>query len=221
MNIKKSGKIITDDPRVAFFNRHAGSWDDDVSAIDANLIRLEELREMMGLSAGQDLLEVGCGTGQITGWLCEAVAPGRVLGVDFSEVMLAATRTKGIDAEFRLLDICNDRPEGEFDLALCFHSFPHFRDQAGALANISAALKPGGSLVVMHLAGSGAINAFHSGVGGAVGSDILPAGGEWDDLLTHAGLKLAELIDRDDLFFLRAVERALPLRQGCAAQARP
>ena len=206
LNIKKSKKIITADLRVAFFNHHAGSWDDDVSAIGSNIRRLEELRGMIGLSAGQDLLEVGCGTGQITGWLCSAVAPGRVVAVDFSDAMLAQARAKGIDADFRLLDICAERPTGKFSVALCFHSFPHFRDQAGALANISVALKPGGALIVIHLAGSGAINAFHSGVGGAVGNDILPTGEAWGELLTHAGLKLTELIDRDDLFCLRAVK---------------
>ncbi len=204
LNIKKSEKIITDDPRVAFFNRHAGSWDDDGPAIDSNLRRLEELRGMMGLRSGMDLLEVGCGTGQITPWLCSTVAPGRVAAVDFSEVMLAAARPKGIDADFRLLDICDERPIGEFDVALCFHSFPHFRDQAGALTNIVAALKPGGMLIVMHLAGSKAINAFHSGVGGAVGGDLLPEKHHWPDLLAGAGLKLDKLIDRDDLFVLRA-----------------
>ncbi len=203
---EKISESTSADPRVAFFNRHAGSWDDDVSTIDSNIRRLGELRDVMGLHAGMDLLEVGCGTGQITGWLCEAVAMGRVVAVDFSEVMLAAARAKEIDADFHLLDICADRPVGEFDVVLCFHCFPHFRDQATALANISATLKPGGSLVVMHLAGSGAINAFHSNVGGAVGSDILPAGGEWDDLLTQADLKLTELIDRDDLFILRAAK---------------
>ncbi len=202
---KKIFESVSVDPRIAFFDHHAEMWDEDVSAIESNIRRLEELRGMMGLSAGVDLLEIGCGTGQITPWLCSAVAPGRVVAVDFSQAMLARARAKDIPAEFRLLDICSDRPEGEFDLALCFHSFPHFRDQAGALANISAALKPGGSLIVMHLAGSGAINAFHSGVGGAVGGDHLPEKHLWLELLSDAGLKLTQLIDRDDLFFLRAV----------------
>ncbi|MDY7011187.1 MAG: class I SAM-dependent methyltransferase, partial [Planctomycetota bacterium] len=187
------------DPRIAFFDHHAGNWDADDSAIDANIRRLEELRGMMGLQSGQYLLEIGCGTGQITPWFCSAVAPGRVVAVDFSQAMLAKAQSKGIDADFRLLDICSERPEGRFDLALCFHSFPHFRDQKGALANISAVLKPGGELIVMHLAGSGAINAFHSGVGGAVESDLLPSEQIWPDLLDDAGLKLAELIDHDDL----------------------
>ncbi len=204
MNEKISESTFTD-PRVAFFNRHADSWDEDVSAIDSNIRRLGELRDAMGLHAGMDLLEVGCGTGQITGWLCEAVAPGKVTAVDFSEVMLATARAKDIDADFCLMDICADRPVGEFDVVLCFHCFPHFRDQPAALRNLSSALKPGGSLVVMHLVGSKAINAFHNGVGGAVADDILPTGGEWDDLLSHANLKFTELTDRDDLFILRAV----------------
>lgn len=203
---EKISESASADPRIVFFDHHAGSWDDDKSVIDSNIRRLGELRSLMGLHSGMDLLEVGCGTGQITPWLCSAVAPGKVTAVDFSQAMLARARDKDIDADFRLLDICNDRPVGEFDVALCFHSFPHFRDQAGALANISAALKPGGSLVVMHLAGSGAINAFHNGVGGAVAGDLLPSGNHWPALLSEARLKFDELIDRDDLFCLRAVK---------------
>lgn len=223
MNEKISESAFTD-PRISFFDHHAGSWDDDKSVIDSNIRRLGELRDVMGLHAGMDLLEVGCGTGQITSWLCSAVAPGKVTAVDFSQAMLDKAMDKDIDADFHLLDICDesakvglrfaasqptecaDRPVGEFDVALCFHCFPHFRDQAVALRNLSSAMNPGGALVVMHLAGSGAINAFHSDVGGAVAGDILPAGGKWDDLLTQAGLKLTELTDRDDLFFLRAVK---------------
>ena len=204
MNEKISESAFTD-PRIAFFDHHAGSWDDDKSVIDSNIRRLGELRDVMGLHAGMDLLEVGCGTGQITPWLCSTVAPGKVTAVDFSREMLAKAQAKEIDADFRLLDICDDGPMGEFDVALCFHCFPHFRDQAVALRNLSSALKPDGSLVVMHLVGSEAINAFHNGVGGAVRGDYLPSGGEWDDLLTRSGLKLTELIDRDDLFILRAV----------------
>jgi len=160
---------------------------------------------LLGFRGGQDVLEVGCGTGQITGWLAGQVAPGRVVGIDFSAQMLARAQAKSLPAEFRLLDICS-APAGEaaFDVAFCFHCFPHFRDQPAALANLAASLRPGGRLIVMHLAGSQQVNAMHSGFGGAVGQDHLPATERWPSLLGGAGFELIGLIDREDLFLLRA-----------------
>ena len=57
----------------------------------------------------------------------------------------------------------------------------------------------------MHLAGSAQLNAFHEQVGGAVGHDRLPSRSEWQQMLADAGLRICELIDREDLFFLAAV----------------
>jgi ubiquinone/menaquinone biosynthesis C-methylase UbiE len=152
-----------------------------------------------------DVLEVGCGTGQITGWLVDQVRPGRVVGIDFSPAMLARARGRGVDAEFRPMDICGDESVAErFDVVLCFHSFPHFRDPAAALRQITGRLKPGGQLLVMHLTGSTKLNAFHHRVGGPVGHDRLPPALEWPQLLRPAGLQLVEAVDHDDLFLVVA-----------------
>jgi len=197
------------DPRVAYFDDQAVSWDDDADKVARTLARLSEMKEPLALRAGEDLLEVGCGTGQITPWLCSAVSPGRVVAVDFAPSMLAKARAKDIPAEFRLLDVCSEiLPARSFDVVLCFHSFPHFRDQRSALRNLAAALKPAGRLLVVHLAGSEQINAMHTGFGGAVGGDHLPARDVWPELLASAGLSLEEIVDRPDLFFLRAVGQA-------------
>ncbi|MCD6377325.1 MAG: methyltransferase domain-containing protein [Planctomycetes bacterium] len=198
--------INSTDPRIEFFDSQASHWDDDIAEIERTLRRVDELLDLLRLHKGQDVLEVGCGTGQITGWLSSVVAPGEVVAIDFSQKMLSRAREKGIKAKFVHLDICCDKPEGVFDVALCFHSFPHFRDKESALKNISASLKPAGSLIVLHLASSEQINSFHKGVGDAVGEDFLPQQDDWDRLLSVAGLELDTYIDKDDLFFLRAVK---------------
>jgi demethylmenaquinone methyltransferase/2-methoxy-6-polyprenyl-1,4-benzoquinol methylase len=194
------------DPRVAFFDHHAHRWDRNQDSHARTLHRLAHLRERLGLWPDRRVLEVGCGTGLITGWLTSCVGPRQVMAVDFSSEMLAQARAKGIAAEFRQLDICHQTPpEGAFDLALCFQSFPHFRDPAAALKHIAKSLKAQGRLVVLHLVGSEQINAFHQRVGGAVASDLLPLPHEWPLLLSGAGLWLQSLDDRPDLFLLEAV----------------
>jgi ubiquinone/menaquinone biosynthesis C-methylase UbiE len=142
----------------------------------------------------------------MTGWLADRVRPGRVVAIDFSKAMIQKAATKG-GGEFRVADVCHDDlGQAEFDIALCFHSFPHFRDQAAALINLARCLKPGGRLIVMHLRGRDAINAFHTSVGGAVGTDLLPDDGTFDTIIADAGMTIVNRIDQRDLFYLKAVK---------------
>ena len=193
------------DPRVAFFDQLAPRWDLECSHPDQTLCRLAELNGQLGLAPGQDLLEVGCGTGQITAWLAQAVAPGRILGVDFSAGMLTEARRKNPSADFDLLDICvEEPPRGAFDVALCFNAFPHFRDPSAALRHIAISLRPGGSMLILHLLGSAELNAFHGKLDGPVHHDLLPPANRWPALLQASRLCLVSVVDRPDLFLLKA-----------------
>ncbi len=193
------------DPRIAFFDELASHWDRDGQSPSETVQRVSALAHNLAIESGHDVLEVGCGTGQLTGWLAEQAGADKVVAVDFSPTMVTQARAKGIPAEFRVADACRDDLGADrFDLVLCFHSFPHFRDQKAALQNLARAMKPGGRLIVMHLTGSAAINAFHAGVDGVVSVDHLPVGDEWLPLLAAASLRLVSLVDRDNLFLLVA-----------------
>lgn len=194
-----------DDPRVKFFDHIAAGWDEKEQSPGETIRRVEEHLDLLGLCEGMDVLEVGCGTGQLTAWLVEKVAPGRVLAIDFSRAMLELAGGKQSGAELRHADVCSaDLGAEAFDLALCFHSFPHFRDQRQAVANLARALRPGGRLVVMHLNSSAGVNAFHDSVGKEVHGDHLPDPAGWDELLDEAHLRKTQQIDREGLFFLEA-----------------
>jgi SAM-dependent methyltransferase len=209
MSNRNKGTAAGEDPRIAFFDGQAPTWDDDGPDPAAAIRRMEELRDSIGLSGGRDVLEAGCGTGSLTRWLVEAVRPGRVTAVDFSPEMIARARAKGIDATFHCLNVCGgDLGAALYDVVLCFHSLPHFQDQAAALGGFARSLKPGGRLAVVHLRGSRHINAFHASVGGPVAGDRLPEGRQWDALLTQAGLHCRELRDEEDGFLLVACRGA-------------
>ncbi|MGC8991848.1 MAG: methyltransferase domain-containing protein, partial [Verrucomicrobiia bacterium] len=197
------------DPRIAFFDHHATTWDNDAEMQSKTLTRLSDIRGRLGIDSGMDLLEVGCGTGQATGLLASWVRPGRVTAVDFSAAMLERARAKGIDADFRLFDVCAGPIGSElFDVALCFQSFPHFRDKPAALRFLAQSLRNSGRLIVLHFASSAQINSFHQQTGGAVATDTLPAASKWTEWLEAAGLRLESLVDEDGLFLL--VARRLP-----------
>jgi SAM-dependent methyltransferase len=205
-----AGESGAPDPRIAFFDQHAPTWDTQGPDPAATRRRLGELEGRLGLRPGLDVLEVGCGTGQVTGWLAERVKPGRVVAVDFSPAMLVQARARGLAAEFRLLDICVEQPVAErFDLVWCFQVYPHFRDPAAALRQIRRLLKPAGRLLVLHLTGSAPLNAFHRQAGGVVGQDRLPAIPEFEALLERAGMTLVSAEDRADLFLLVAAWQGL------------
>ncbi len=197
------------DPRVAYFDELAGRWDQEEPSPQAMIAGLARRAELLALRGGQSLLEVGCGTGKTTAWLAEQVAPGRVTAIDFAPAMIARAKAKGIDADFACRDVCRDDLGREkYDVALCFHSFPHFRDPPAALRILARALRPGGRLIVMHLAGRERINSFHAQLCGAVRGDALPAEGEWPALLAEAGFQRQALVDAPDLYFLEAVRLA-------------
>jgi demethylmenaquinone methyltransferase/2-methoxy-6-polyprenyl-1,4-benzoquinol methylase len=194
-----------DDPRIAFFDHLAPVWDRECSNPADTLQRLAALNGDLGLEMGQDVLELGCGTGQITGFLANRVCPGRVVAADFSPAMLAQARSRGVKAEFRQLDICCEGLlQDRFDIVLCFNAFPHFRDKPSALRQIGRCLKPSGCLTVLHLAGSAKLNAFHANLREPVCHDLLPEQQEWSGLLHDAGLCLASFTDQEDLFLLKA-----------------
>jgi SAM-dependent methyltransferase len=204
-------RIPPADPRIAFFDQHAPHWDDDPAAVAQVLARVAALHPRLDIRPGMTVLEAGCGTGQLTSLLVEWAGPGCVTAVDFAPAMLARARARGLAADFRELDICTQAPEREaYDLALCFQSFPHFRDRQAALRHLAESLKPGGRLVILHLAGSVQVNAFHREVGSVVGADQLPAASAWPELLTKAGLHLHALEDRPDLLWVEAVRNTAP-----------
>lgn len=196
------------DPRIAFFNHHAPTWDRDGEDTAQTLKRLESLRERLALQPGQDLLELGCGTGRLTSWLADRVRPGRVIAADFSPEMLAQARARNSSVEFWLMDICHEPPGAElFDVVFCFNAFPHFRDKAQALKNCGVLLKSGGRLLVLHLAGSAHLNHFHAQLAHPVCHDLMPSPQEWPTLLERTGLQLRSLMDEPALFLLEAVKR--------------
>ena len=108
----------------------------------------------LGLTGGESVLEIGCGTGAVTLPLAAAVGEhGRVVAVDISEPMLGAARQKV--AERGLSNVTLHSGDAQvfafepaaFDLATSRMGVMFFADPAAAFRNIKGALKLGGRLV--------------------------------------------------------------------------
>ena len=115
----------------------------------------EHLRAAYGISPGDRVLDIGCGAGLTTRDAARAAAPGEVLGVDVSERMLELARQRtaaeGLDnVRYELGDAQVHRfdPAG-FDVAISRFGTMFFSDPGAAFANLAAALRPEGRLVLL------------------------------------------------------------------------
>ena len=115
----------------------------------------EHLRAAYGISPGDEVVDIGCGTGLTTREAARAAAPGRVVGVDVSEGMLdrarQATAAEGLDNVRYVLgdaQVHHFDPAG-FDVAISRFGTMFFSDPAAAFANIAAALRPRARLVLL------------------------------------------------------------------------
>ncbi|MGW0119442.1 methyltransferase domain-containing protein [Streptomyces sp. NPDC003327] len=102
------------------------------------------------LRAGLDVLDVGCGPGTITADLAAAVAPGRVVGVDAAEDVLAKARNvsaeRGLgNVEFAVADVhALDFPDDSFDVVHAHQVLQHVGDPVRALREMRRVCRPGG-----------------------------------------------------------------------------
>ena len=132
------------------------SRNDSLDFYDAELgAHHEHLRAAYGISPGDEVVDIGCGTGLTTREAARAAAPGGVLGVDVSERMLERARqltaAERVDnVRYALGDAQTHRfdPAG-FDVAISRFGTMFFSDPAAAFVNIAAALRPGARLVLL------------------------------------------------------------------------
>jgi 2-polyprenyl-3-methyl-5-hydroxy-6-metoxy-1,4-benzoquinol methylase len=102
--------------------------------------------------AGQDVLDVGCGSGIATQMLAEAGA--RVTAVDLTAWAVETTRRRlaafGLEADVRQEDA--ERlpfPDESFDLVFSWGVIHHSSDMDKALAELVRVARPGGEVVLM------------------------------------------------------------------------
>ena len=106
------------------------------------------------LSAGQTVLDVGCGPGTITADLASIVAPARVTALEVTDAALdlarAEIKRRGLDTvDFAVGDVHGlDMPDGGFDVVHAHQVLQHVGDPVAALREMRRVARPGGIVAV-------------------------------------------------------------------------
>jgi SAM-dependent methyltransferase len=131
------------------FNHDDKTERERLAAIEAGLDPTTiECLERIGVREGWRCLEIGAGAGSIVEWLCRRVGPaGKVVATDLQTKFLEAIDATNL--EVRKHDITKDDLEANaFDFVMARKVLEHLPDPAAALWRMTAALQPGGSLLV-------------------------------------------------------------------------
>ena len=160
------------------------------------------LLELLDPQRGERILDVGCGTGQLTAEIARHGA--QVVGLDSSAEMLADARKNFPELQFVLADASQfDFPES-FDAVFSNAVLHWVKNADGAAASISRALRPGGRFVA-EFGGKGNIATVQAALRAVLGPSAdeqspwyYPSVGEYSAVLERHGLEVrnASLFDR-------------------------
>ena len=160
--------------------------------------------EWLDAKPGELILDLGCGTGQLTNRIAESGAD--VLGLDASPEMIGQARQNYPRLKFTLCDAAAMQFAGEFDAVFSNAALHWMLDAARVAGAIAQALKRGGRLVA-ELGGSGNIGRIQAALAKTIpekyaghlpARTYFPSLGEYAAVLEAAGLEVqrAELFDR-------------------------
>ena len=118
---------------------------------------VSDLLSVLAPRRGERVLDIGCGTGQLTSAIAEA--GGIVTGIDNDEGMVTLARQNFPGVEFEVMDARAMTYDNEFDAVFSNASLHWMRPPTPVVAGISRALKPGGRLVA-EMGGQGNIRSI-------------------------------------------------------------
>jgi ubiquinone/menaquinone biosynthesis C-methylase UbiE len=113
---------------------------------------LQFVKEAIDCDTGDRILDVPCGTGELSRRLSVRWPSVRILGLDLSLGMLKQARVKNrngslqwLQADVEVLPLDDET----FDWVICANSFHYFHSPASALRELYRVLRPGGRLVLV------------------------------------------------------------------------
>lgn len=160
---------------MSYFDEIAPIWDD---AVVRDAEKLRHFMALAGVRPGDEILDVGCGTGTLIPYIRENNEAGLITEVDISKRMLNMARAKfHNDTDIRYLnENIEEYSEGkEYDRIFMYGVLPHLADKVGTIVRLFRSnLKGNGTILVSHPYGRDKINQLHAHGDKRVAGAFLP-----------------------------------------------
>lgn len=121
-----------------FYDTLTNNWN-----VRMNTFRTNQIVSLVNGFNGDSVLDVGCGSGNIT-----KCFNGTVVGVDISEEAIRQAQEKGINCKVSDLNTRLDFDDNSFDVVSCQQTIEHVYNTEVLMEEIKRVLKPGGHLVI-------------------------------------------------------------------------
>ncbi|AUB40699.1 Trans-aconitate methyltransferase [Nostoc flagelliforme CCNUN1] len=177
----------------------------------------EDLLKFLNPQPGESILDLGCGTGQLTEKIAQAGA--EVMGVDHAPAMIEKARQNYPHIRFDVADARNFQVEKPLDAVFSNAVLHWVKEADSAIASIHQSLKPGGRFVA-EFGGKGNVQAIATALESALEAINIPTQalnpwyfpsiGEYATLLEHQGF---------DVIYAMLFARPTPLADGEAGMA--
>ncbi|MEA5626324.1 methyltransferase domain-containing protein [Nostoc sp. UHCC 0251] len=177
----------------------------------------EDLLKLLNPQPGESILDIGCGTGQLTEKIAQAGA--EVMGVDFASEMIEKARENYPHIRFDVADARNFQVDKPLDAVFSNAVLHWVKEADSAIASIHQSLKPGGRFVA-EFGGKGNVQAIATALESALKAINIPTQalnpwyfpsiGEYATLLEQQGF---------DVIYAMLFARPTPLADGEAGMA--
>jgi SAM-dependent methyltransferase len=144
------------DQFAAWNGEEGEQWAADAEFFDAAIHHIHRrLMDAAAIRSDEQVLDIGCGTGQCTHDAARQARKGAAIGIDLSLPLLHVAETiAGRDGLANATFEQGDAqifpfPDAAFDVALSRMGAMFFADQAAAFTNIAKAMRPGGRLLLI------------------------------------------------------------------------
>lgn len=159
---------------IEFFDRAASSWDTEMIKND---VIIEKILDNVEIEAGQDVLDVACGTGVMFPYYLQRGVDS-VTGIDISPEMAKIAEGK-FSGNSKVQVICGDvesvKFPKKFDRIVVYNAFPHFPKPKRLVKILSGLLKENGRLTIAHGMSREAIDGHHKGAASKVSNGLMSA----------------------------------------------
>lgn len=132
-----------------FFDDVASTWDDKESHSVEEKINL---LDKVGIKKSDDVLDLACGTGVITG-LLHQYSDNLITGIDISSNMINIAKNKYKNdnkALFICKDFLNIDVKSKYDVVIIYNAYPHFLDPKLLSNKLFEVLKDNGRFAILH-----------------------------------------------------------------------